>query len=69
VPGVGFGSRFGSVIAVLDLDRDERPDLAATAPGDSLLLVVPGIEGGFAGSRSSALRLPPGAAGARLGTG
>jgi hypothetical protein len=69
VPGVALGSRFGSAIAVLHLDRDHRLDLAATAPGDAFVLVVPGVEGGFAGSRSSALRLPPGTANPRLGTG
>ncbi len=52
------GSRFGASLALLDADGDGALDLAAAAPGDRAVLTLPGANGTFTGTGSTALALP-----------
>jgi tRNA A-37 threonylcarbamoyl transferase component Bud32 len=55
--GEGPGRRFGSAVALLDVDADGAPDLITTAPGaGGSLFVLPGSRGGFTGSGASRFR-------------
>jgi hypothetical protein len=63
------GSGFGTFVRLRDVNGDGHLDLVATAPGNGLVVTMPGTDDAFTEKGSDILRLPDGVTEITLGTG